>query len=482
MRKIILTILVSVIAFACDDSRMEELNRPKKNASEVPADALFTSGVRNLFDLMVSTNVNENVFRLYAQYWAQTTYPDESQYNMVGRQIPDQVWQNAYRDALRDFAQAKIRVEETALSLGLTDTEKSNQMAIIDACMVYTYSVLVDNFGAVPFTEAINDEILIPAYDPGASVYSNIIDILETAISGMTVGEASFNPDQDRVYGGNVGKWKKFANSLKLKLAITISDVDAGKAATMITQAVSGGVFESNNDNAVLAYIPEAPNTNPIWEDLVQSGRADYVIANTIVDKMNALADPRLPVYAQPMGDGTFKGGIYGTANTYAANSRVGEVFHDPGLEGMILDYSEVEFMLAEAVERGIAVGGTAAEHYNAGITASMEYWGIGAAAISAYLANPDVAYATATGSWKQKIGIQEWLALYNRGFEGWSLWRRLDFTGFNVPPGLAESDIPRRMIFPIKEATLNPSNLDAAIGIIGGSDDVQTKIFWDVN
>lgn len=435
-----------------------------------------------MFDMMVSTNVNENVFRLYAQYWAQTTYPDESQYNMVGRQIPDQVWQNAYRDALRDLTQAKLRVEETAQSLGLTDAEKNNQIAIIDACMVFVYSVLVDNFGAVPFTEAINDDILIPAYEPGSSVYTSIISILDNAIAAMDTDAAGFAEAQDRVYWGDVSKWKKFANSLKLRLAITISDVDASKAATMATQAVASGVFESNDDNAALAYLGAAPNTNPIWEDLVQSGRADYVIANTIVDKMNALNDPRLPIYAEPMDDDSFKGGIYGTANTYADNSHIGDLFHQPDLEGIILDYSEVEFLLAEAVERGIAVGGTAAEHYEAGIRASMEYWGVDEADADAYLADADVAYATAAGDWKQKIGTQEWLALYNRGFEGWSLWRRLDFDGFNVPPGLAASDIPNRMIFPIKEATLNPSNLDAAIGIIGGSDDVQTKIFWDVN
>jgi hypothetical protein len=157
-------------------------------------------------------------------------------------------------------------------------------------------------------------------------------------------------------------------------------------------------------------------------------------------------------------------------------------VFHDPTLEGLILDYSEVEFLLAEAKERGFNVTGTAEDHYNAGITASMEYWGIDDADITAYLAQPEVAYGTAAGSWKQKIGVQSWIALYNRGFEGWSVWRRLDFTGFNVPPLLEYSDIPNRFIFPIEEATLNGTNLDAAIQMIGGSDDVQTRVFWDVN
>ena len=219
-----------------------------------------------------------------------------------------------------------------------------------------------------------------------------------------------------------------------------------------------------------------------MWLDLVQSGRADYVVANTIVDKLVALSDPRLGVYADPMEDDSFKGGVYGTANTYAANSHVGALFHQPDLEGVILDYAEVQFCLAEAAARGFAVNETAATYYENGIRASMEYWGVDEADADAYLSTTQFAYATATGDWKQKIGTQEWIALYNRGFEGWTAWRRLDFTGFNVPPGLAESDIPRRLIFPIEEATLNPSSWRAAIDMIGGADNVQTKVFWDKN
>jgi hypothetical protein len=207
------------------------------------------------------------------------------------------------------------------------------------------------------------------------------------------------------------------------------------------------------------------------------------VVANTLIDKLNELADPRIAVFAEPLADGiTYVGGIYGTNNTYLQKSHIGDLFHDPELEGLALDYSEVEFLLAEAIERGFTVAGTSAEHYDAAITASMEYWGIDAVDIAIYLANPDVAYATAAGTWKQKIGTQQWIAFYNRGFEGWSTWRRLDFTGFNVPPLLTYEDIPNRFIFPIEEATLNGTNLQAAIQMIGGSDDVQTKVFWDKN
>lgn len=535
MKKFILAIMISGIIFSCDD-RFEEMNKPTKSPEFVPGVPLFSSGVRNMFDMMVSTNVNENVFRLYAQYWAQTTYPDESQYNMVNREIPDNFWRNAYRDALKDLDEARQIIDDNWQENLLSEAEKNNQLAIIDVCKVFVYATLVDAFGAVPYDEALNEEILVPAYDPGAEVYDKIIVMLDNAIAAMDPDEAGFPGAQDPVYEGDVEAWKKFANSFKLRLAMTIADVNPGRAQTMVSEAVSSGVFESNADNASITYYSSPPNTNPVWEDLVQSGRRDYVIANTIVDKLNELLDPRLLVYAgstlpfaypedaagnlqdsaftepvilvYPMEDEedpeddsiayamppftiavsdttmnvrVFNGGVYGNANTFSARSRIGEIFYSPDLEGVILDYAEVEFLLAEAVERGFGVSGSAEEHYNGGITASMEYWGIDTAAIADYLANPDVAYATAQGDWRQKIGIQSWIAFYNRGFEGWTVWRRLDFAGFNPPPGLTTDDIPNRLIFPVEEATLNPTSLQEAKAMIG-SDDAQTKVFWDVN
>jgi hypothetical protein len=467
--------------FACDD-RLEDLNTPKKNAALAPFETLFASGTRNLFDMMVSSDVNDNNFRLYAQYWAQTTYPDESQYNMVGRQLPDNVWQNGYRDVLKDLSESKKILNETWEARLMSEEDRQTNEGIIESLEVYIWSVLADCWGALPYTEALDLNNLNPKYDMASDVYTSIIQTLDGAITKISSGGLGFSEDQDMVYHGDVAQWLKFANSLKVRLAVTISDVDAAKATTMINEALASGIFESSEDNATIGYMSESPNTNPLWLDLVASGRADYVVANTIVDKMLELNDLRLTVFADSMEDGSYVGGEYGTSNTYSQNSHIGELFHEPDLEGVILSYSEINFMLAEAVAKGLAITGlTAEEYYNEGIKASFEDWGFDEATADAYLAQPAVAYATAAGDWKQKIGTQEWIAYFNRGFEGWNVWRRLDFEGFNVPEGLDESDIPRRLIFPIKEATLNQGSLDAAIEMIGGSDDVQTKVFWDV-
>src|SRR5918993_928625 len=217
MKKIILSILiVSGVVFSCDD-RLEELNRPKKDATVASAEALFANGVRGMFDMMVSTDVNDNPFRLYAQYWAQTTYPDESQYNMVSRNIPDNFWTNAYRDVLRDLDEARKVVENTDVVGGFTQEEQDNQLSMINVAKIYTFANLVDAFGVIPFTEALNDDILVPKYDDGQEVYNSLITMLDEAIGKFHEDDAGFEGDQDLIYGGDIASWIKLANSLKIK-------------------------------------------------------------------------------------------------------------------------------------------------------------------------------------------------------------------------------------------------------------------------
>jgi hypothetical protein len=145
------------------------------------------------------------------------------------------------------------------------------------------------------------------------------------------------------------------------------------------------------------------------------------------------------------------------------------------------MDYAEAEFLLAEAVERGFAVGGTAETHYNNAVTASITSWGGTAAQATAYLAQPTVAYTTAVGTWKQKIGTQAWLAYWLRGMTNWTTFRRLDYPILTAPAGHVEGidKVPTRYTFAVSEQTLNGANYTAAAAKIGG-DTPLTKIFWD--
>ena len=164
--------------------------------------------------------------------------------------------------------------------------------------------------------------------------------------------------------------------------------------------------------------------------------------------------------------------------SAYAQYSYVFPAITAPAFPSLLLDYSEVELLLAEAIERGFNVGGTAITHYNNAVTASITYGGGSAVEATAYLAQPTVNYATASVNYKEKIGIQKWIALYNRGWDAWNEWRRLDYPQLE-PASDALSNIPVRFPYPVNEQNVNRLNYEQASIAIGG-DDVATKLWWD--
>jgi hypothetical protein len=475
MKKIILSLLcASMFATSCVDS-LDDFNVSQKSAATVPSETLFTSAVKNLTDALTSASVNSNNYRFYVQHWTATTYLDEPRYNMTSRTIPQNMWQSLYRDVLSDLKESKRLVtENTALVEGV----KNNQLAQIEIMEVYAWSVLLNTFGDVPYSQALDPENSLPAYDDAQTTYNAILGRLNTALSQLSTTSQGYT-NGDLLYKGDVAKWSKFGNSLKLKLAMVIADVDAAQAKTLV-EAAAPNVFTSNADNAAFQYLVAQPNNNPVSNSVtgVYSTREDYVAANTLVDIMNDLQDPRRKHFFTEVG-GKFIGGIYGFTNSYPDFSTVSQKVAAPDNPGLLLDYSEVRFLLAEALERGFAVGGTAQEHYSEAIKASIRYWGGTDAEAAAYLAQPSVAYASAAGDWKEKIGTQKWIALYNRGYDAWVEWRRLDAP--TLLPPVAGLVVPLRMIYPVNEATLNGANKNAAAAAIGG-DSSDTPLWWNVN
>jgi hypothetical protein len=491
MKKIFQLLLTLVVVLtACDD--LTELNDNPKRTPVAPAGSLFASAQKALIDNLSSPNVNLNIFRLIAQQWTETTYTDESNYDLSTRNIPQNWWHAFYRDVIQDLREARKIAEEDE---SLDPEALTNQIAMIEIMEVYAWSVLVDTFGDIPYTEALkveatDEDILSPVFDDAATIYSDLITRLNAALGQLNTAADSWGTN-DLLYNGNVEQWIKLGNSIKLKLGITLADVNPTLSKSTVESAAPN-VFESNSDNAIFLYKSAPPNTNPVWVNLVQSGRKDFVAANTLVDEMNELDDPRRDFYFTTVDtieyNGTtpvdtltvFYGGIYGASNNYATYSKPGDIVDNSDFPALLMDYSEVEFYLAEAVARGFNVGGTAAEHYNNAITASMEYWGVAADDIAAYLAQPEVAYGTATGTYKEKIGKQLWIALYNRGFEAWREWRRHDSPVLVAPPD-AFSDVPIRFTYPVSEQNLNTNNYDDAVAAMGG-DEVDIPVFWDVN
>lgn len=478
MKRIYIVLLVLIgITISCTKN-FEDFNTDKKKPIAVPGEYLFANAQKALADQEASTNVNLNIFKLIAQYWTECTYTDETNYDLINRSIPDYTYRTYYRDILEDFKAARTSLA----SQPLVDPEliaiRDNQYLIIDLMESYCYQELVDIFGDVPYTEALDIENISPAYDDAFTIYQDLIARTDNAINNLDEAYASFG-SSDLYFGGDIAKWRKFGYSLKVKLGIALADFNPGMSQTLIESAYAGAFTP---DELCQIEYPGGSNSNPLWVDLVGSGRHDFVPANTLVDAMNTLEDPRRPAYMD-LFNGAYVGGTYGTLNSYSQFSHIAAPITEQTYPMTIIDGTEIAFYLAEAAARGYSVGHDAEFYYNAAIRSSFIHWGLSDADADAYLAKTEVAYSTAAGDYKQKIGKQAWLAYYLRGLIAWNTWRRLDAPDLYLPP-LPKTDdgqVPKRFTWPVNEQTLNAANYYSAVKAIG-SDNMVTRIFWDIN
>lgn len=482
IRSTILYLTLAVLAASCTKN-ISSLNDNSKAALTVPSSSLFLNGEKNLSDALAGTSVAASPFRVLAQSWTENTYVSEAQYNLAIDNSPQGWWNLLYADGTVSILNS-LAAAKTVIPTDIKDAATAQNALLVDDILeVYAYSLLVNTYGNVPYSQALNRDIPFPKYDDAKTVYYDLLARLDTAIAGLNTSAGSFGTS-DQVYQGSVAAWKKFAATLKLKLAMVIADSDPATAGKKVQEAVAAGVFTSNSDNALFKYTSDInTNSNPVYQAFYTSGRHDFSPADLITDTMTSWNDPRLPLMFTQY-NGAYVGGIPGAGNGYVKLSLFSDQWLSAKWPGDLLDYVETEFLLAEAVERGFAVNGTAADHYNSGVTASILFWGGDSTQAASYLAQPAIAYATAAGTWKQKIGYQQWLAYADRGWDAWTSIRRLGYPNIDVinPPVGAVSQLPRRFTYPGNEESSNPANWAAAVQAVtgGDKDGVQFNLWWN--
>jgi len=387
---------------------------------------------------------------------------------------------------LRDLKEVKLLIVDLTRSDSY-NRMIANRLAIIDIMEVLLYHNLVDIFGNVPYTEALGGfDNKTPVYDDQTAIYSDLQVRLSADIATLAAGAADGSwGSEDLVYGGDVAMWKKFAATLKARLGMRLADVNPSTAQSELTAAINAGMLEAG-ESMQLPWIGITPHTNTIYA-MFAGGRVDYGPANTIVDRMVALDDARLPALFTQVDTSTeagviklaYKGIPYGLVTVpFSSISHFSDAMLEPDFPATFACNAEVEFILAEAAARGMnlgSIGGTAQEHYETGILESHAHWGV--TMDPAYLTHADVAWDDARD--KELIGTQKWLSHYNRGMEGWCIWRSFDWPVLNPPPDMTYEDIPFRLPYPYNEPNLNGDNYEAASNAIGG-DSVRTLLFWD--
>lgn len=458
----------------------EEDNANPDAITDVTPDLLLPGIQRTAINQMVDQSWG--IGNIVIQHTAKIQFVSEDRYTWGDR---DGLWNNMY-DNMRNVQ----------LLISLSEQKNvPNYKAVALVMRAWMFSLLTDAYGDIPYSEAIQgvNGILQPKYDAQETVYDGILSDLESA--NATFDESAGTIVGDIVYNGDLMKWKKLANSLRLRYLMRLSnkrDVSAAMQA-IIDNPGATPVFEGNEDNGTLTYLTTAPNQFPLYT--TRSGSFDeFRLSKTLDDKLKTLDDPRIVIFAQPTDAGGVYSGVPNGLNEVDALaynggpnniSRVGNLFYQGAVtatglnvaKGYIMAYPELQFILAEAVKRGMITGvSTAKEYYEEGITSSFDYFETTMPAD--YLNRAGVAYTDGNGL--ELIGTQKWIALFFTGLEAWFDWRRTDFPKLVAGRDNVNGDrIPVRFAYPRSEQTLNADSWQAAVSA-QGADDYNTKVWWD--
>ncbi len=421
----------------------------------------------------------------YAQYFSETQYPGTSLYT-----APINAFSGTYAAELYDLQNIiNQNTDPATKGAAFASGTNANQIAVARILKAYIYWTLTDRWGDIPYSEALKGAaVKLPKYDKQADIYVDLIKELKEASAQFDNGGIVAKGDILMNYAGSGTatvvntKWRKFANSLRMLIALRASKVfpNAGQwSATEFASALNdaNGYIAANTDNVAQTY-PNATFPNPWYSNYVASSRIDNAVTTFMMNTLTSNNDPRANTY------GTNTVGFpYGLDRPHA-------ILFSPGcfiLKGTsslatdpvnILTAATVTLARAEAAERGWT-SESAATLYAAAVTLSFTQFGYTAAQATTYLAQPAIAYGTSN---IQKIATQRWLALFPDGLQAWAEWRR---TGFPVltPAAYAvnsSKQIPRRYMYGTDEYSLNASNVAAAAALMTGGDGQDSKMWWD--
>jgi hypothetical protein len=461
-------ILVTFIVASCSDSDFEELNTNPNSPVVVPSSNLLTDAIRISANSLYSTGNGGDMGSCWSQQWAKVQYNDEARYSPRQTSISG-IWDTFYEILISDA--------KTAQDLAVGEENVAVQGAAL-TLQAYGYAHLTDLFGNIPVTQAMraDEGIFAPEYDAQSVVYDSIFAMLDRADALLASGSGAINPSFDILYAGDASKWRKFANSLKFRVAMRMSGVREAEAGTILAGLMSRPMFTSSDDEAKLVYLEAQPNANPMYESIVFGAREEYKVSDVLVSTLEGLGDPRLSVYVAPNSEGVFRGKPAGIQDVpsdlynYENVSGIGAFYLRPEAPAYFVSYGELLLLMAEAADRGL-ISASAADLYNAGVAESMAASGV-SSGVDAYIAaNPFSS---------ESIQLQKWLTLFSQGMESWTEWRR---TGIpNLTPAIdanpAVGEIPSRLTYPATEQTTNIANyLDAVAA--QGPDLLTTKIGW---
>ena len=480
IKRYILMMGVGLLLMQSCTKGFDSLNQDPTRPTDVTPSEMITGVEKSASDIVYSLSANGNLGMLYAQFYAQTQKESSSQYQLD--EGTNNVLWSLYSSPLSNIQEIQ------RLNTVNPEPGAQNENAIVQILGVWIYQILTDVYGNVPYTEALEGSAnLTPVYDDSQKIYDSLVLNLDHAMSQLDSTQPSFATGE-LIYNGDVVLWKKLANSLKLRIGIRMADAAPAKSKKIVEEAVASGVMTSAADEAKFPYLATVPDQFPYNEERGTGLPNDFQVTETLVNFLKETNDPRLTIYARPAtktneyvgkpyGLGSFEAGFEGY-------SYPGKAVYSPTFPGYIMSYAEVAFALAEAAQRGYKVGGDAAGFYEQGVKASMSFWGVSDQDATTFLENNPYT----SGNWKDVIGTQKWLALYNQGLQAWFERTRLQFKKpdgsplFVAPTQSLDPNVkmvPTRLTYPISEQSNNQQNYNDAVADLGGTDSKGLTLWW---
>ena len=391
-----------------------------------------------------------------------------------------------YRSHLINLAEV-IRLTET-------DPLKSNMNAQARIAKAMTFQILTDAYGDIPYSEAlksVDETILQPKYDTQEAIYTDLLNELKTAAAQLdnSSSKLSFG-NADLWLKGNVDAWRRFANSLRLRMAMRIRYANPTLAAQHINEVITQPLITSNAQNITLATLNDGNSANVsgfYTRNLTQPN--NMLVSFTLTDNLKRLSDPRLSILARPANSpiagyrgvplqlGVLAGDRYATDSV----ARMATSFLQQVYTIVLMNAAEVSFLRAEAALANIT-NEDEQTLFEEGIRLAMTQYNVAAGDIDTYLASPSGELAGTDEEKLEQIIVQKWLGIYYNTYEAWSEFRRTGYpriwTGAEL--GDTEGNIPRRLTYPVAESLRNETNVNEAISRLTGGNTMMSRIWWD--
>ncbi|UCS94231.1 SusD/RagB family nutrient-binding outer membrane lipoprotein [Echinicola marina] len=518
LKSIIYILGITTLVVACS---LDYENNPNE-VTDPPASGLLNDATKKMMDDFYDEWFQGRFTLVTVQFWTQTAYADEDRY--VYRESQRETWEDFYAN-LEDLRKViQLNTDEETRVENSQYGSNANQIAVARILMSWTFNVMADTWGDIPYYSFGSDdpdfqalqmadveaEILAPVYATQDKIYADILNELDEAEAMIDVNDDGVSADV--IYGGDMAKWKKFANSLRLRVALKIRGINPTLANTHIADAISRGVFASVEDNASFIYEAADVNAGPFYRAFNVSNRTDFAVShpfcqlllgNNLFDHdLNditsnpflGIRDPRIEQYAGVNRDGVYVGMPVNESSTqsqlFVWESFPGDkIINTPDFTQSLMEFAEVSFILSE-------LNGWDQTHYENGVRASMQKWGVEPDAVAAYIA------ALPPAS-EETVLTQKYIALYMDAHTAWQEYRRTGYpktlimpgTEFSVIPepgakfdytftSLVEglTDLPFRLQYPDFERTLNGDNRGQAVSRLTNGDALNSKLWWDID